>query len=140
MIEKKLQSLTQVNGMTKAIIQKTYLLNGLMVIFFLFCHITLHWEKVTSHEKSSDNLTFKVQIVWEISAFQCYWSKYRIANCWKIVEISKFSINMKYSKILYEAQTVSHLKKFIKHPPIQHSPPPLPSPPPPPPDKSFLRL
>ena len=48
--------------------QVTYFLNGSIFNLF-FCHIVLHWEKVTSYEKFSHNITPEVQIAWKISAF-----------------------------------------------------------------------
>ena len=44
-------------------------LEWLHVWFVFYCHIILYWEKVTSYEKLSHNLTFEIQIVWKISAF-----------------------------------------------------------------------
>ena len=38
-------------------------------LIFFYCHIILYWQKVTSYEKFSYNLTIEVQIVWKISAF-----------------------------------------------------------------------
>ena len=48
--------------------QVTYFLNGPM-LNLLFFIIVLYWEKVTSYEEFSHNLTLEVQIVWKISAF-----------------------------------------------------------------------
>ena len=53
-----------------------------------------------------------------------------VSKCWKIVEFSKISIQMKHLKTLNGTQTTSRLKKLP-------SPPP---PPPPTPDKSLLCL
>ena len=48
-----------------------------MVNLQLYYHIILYWEKVNPCEKFSHSLSLEVQIVWKISAFQCYWWKYR---------------------------------------------------------------
>ena len=55
---------------------------------------------MTFYEKFSQNLTLEVQIVWKISAFQCY----------KINEFPKISIKMINCKAFYKAQTASCLK------------------------------
>ena len=47
--------------------QVTYFLNGPIFNLLFFCHIVLYWEKVTSYEKFSHNLTLEVQILWKIS-------------------------------------------------------------------------
>ena len=57
-----------------------HFLNGPLVNLLFCCQIILSWEKVTSYKKFSLNLTFEVQIVWKILAFQCYWWKYRNAE------------------------------------------------------------
>ena len=63
------QSMTKLNGVKNAIMQVTYFLNGPMFNLLFYCHIILYWEKVTSFEKFSQNLTVEVQIVWKISVF-----------------------------------------------------------------------
>ena len=56
-------------GVKNAIMQLAYFLNGPMFNLLFYCHIILYWEKVTSFEKFSQNLTLEVQIVWKISVF-----------------------------------------------------------------------
>ena len=95
--------MTKLDGVKIAIMQVTYFLNGPIFNLLFCCHIILYWKKLTSYESFSHNLTFEVQIVWKISAFQYYWWKYQ--NIKKIPEFLKISIDMKNRKTFYKAQT-----------------------------------
>ena len=73
MIEENWQSVTKVNGVKNAIMQVIYFLNGPMFNLLFHCHIILCWEKMTSYEKFSHNLTLEVQVVWNFQKFQLKW-------------------------------------------------------------------
>ena len=88
-----------------------------------------YWEKLTSYEKFSYNLTFEVKIVYKISVFQVSILLMKVSKYWKIVEFQKISIKMKNCKTFYETQTASCLKEIIQPPQ-----PPIP------PDKILIRL
>ena len=81
--------------MRNAIMQKTYVLNDPMVIFFvLLPYYYLRCEKVASYEKFSRNLTLDVQIVSMLLM--------EVLKCWKIVEFLTISIKIKNFKTFYE--------------------------------------
>ena len=61
-----------------------------------YCHIILYWQKVTSHEKFSHNLTLEVQIVWKILAFQRYW--WKSWNTEKQLNFERFQLKWKIVK------------------------------------------
>ena len=82
--------------MKNAINQVAYFLNGPMFSLLFYCHIILYWQKLTSYEKFSHNLTLEVQIVWKISVF------YTING------------NIEMLQNSYEVQTVNHLKEIIQ--------------------------
>ena len=95
--------------------QATYFLNGSMFDLLFYRHIILYWEKVTTYEKFSHNLTFEVQVFWKISALYNY--------CWKYRNTEKY---LKNCKTFYETQSARKLFSL--------SPPHIP------PDKILLRL
>ena len=69
--------------MKSAIIQVTYLLNDPMVIFLLYCHIILYWEKVTSYEK---------YYLWRPNCLEHFNVSMRlidVSKCWKVAEFPK---------------------------------------------------
>ena len=81
--------------MRNAIMQKTYVLNDPMVIFFvLLPYYYLRSEEVASYEKFSRNLTLDVQIVSMLLM--------EVSKCWKIVEFLTISIKIKNFKAFYE--------------------------------------
>ena len=45
--------MTKLNGIKNAIMQLIYVFNGPMFNLFIFCHIILNRDKVTSYEKNS---------------------------------------------------------------------------------------
>ena len=79
---------------------KMSFLNGPMTNLLFYCHIFIYWEKVTSQEKFSHDLTLEVQIVWKISNVSMLLME--VSQCWKIVEFSKISVEMKNFKTFYE--------------------------------------
>ena len=69
--------------------------------FVILLPYYLYWENVTSYEKFSHNLTFEVQILLKIPAFQ-YLMK--VSKYWKIAEFPKIYIEMKNRKTFYKAK------------------------------------
>ena len=59
-VEENWESVRKLNGVKNAIMQVTYFLIGLMFSLLFYCHNILYWEKVTSYEKFSYNLTNKI--------------------------------------------------------------------------------
>ena len=62
--------MTKLNGVKNAIILAPCFLNGSKFNLSFYFHIVLYWEKVTSYQKFSHNLTFEVPILlhlWEKS-------------------------------------------------------------------------
>ena len=84
-------------GVKNTITQSTYFLNGPMFNLLFYCNIISYWEKVTPHEKFSQNLTLE-----------------EVSKCWKIVEFTKISVKMKNCKTFYKAQKSSRLNKIIQ--------------------------
>ena len=102
----------------------TYFLNGPMVNLLFYCHVFLYWQKMTSYEKFSHNLAFKVP--GKFLRFNTFDESIKILkNSW-VSKNFNWNINR---KTYYKAQTTSHLKEIIQ-------PPPTPIPP----DKILLRL
>ena len=93
----------------------TYLLNdsvlNLFVFCLFFCQIVWYWDRVTSNEKCSSNLTVEVQIV--CGKFQRFNVINRCIEMLKLVEVSKISIKIKNCKTFCKAQRANRLKKFI---------------------------
>ena len=96
--------------------QVTYFLNGPMFKFSFYCHIILYWEKVTSYENFSHSLTLEVQIVLNISAFQCYWCKYW--NTEKELNFKKFQLKWKIVKHFTRPEQRAALRKLFNFPPL----------------------
>ena len=46
--------------MKNAFMQVTYFLNGPKVNLLFYCYIIIYWEKATSYEKYSNNLTLEI--------------------------------------------------------------------------------
>ena len=84
-------------GVKNTITQSTYFLNGPTFNLLFYCNIISYWEKVTSYEKFSQNLTLE-----------------EVSKCWKIVEFTKISVKMKNCKTFYKAQKSSRLNKIIQ--------------------------
>ena len=92
--------------------QVTYFLNGPISNLLFYCQIILYWEKVTSYEKFSHNLTLEVQICLE--NFSVLMLQMEVSKCWKMLEFQKIPIKMKNSETFYEAQTASCLREIIQ--------------------------
>ena len=94
MKEQNWESVTQVKNV---IMQVTYFLNDPMVNLLFYCHIILYWEKVTSYEKFSYNLTPEINCLENFSVSMLLM---KVLKCWKINEfpkISKIYLEQKFS-------------------------------------------
>ena len=130
------------NGLKNAIMQVTYLLNGLILNLFVFClffvfvilfYTERKWllmRNVFAILPLKSKLSGKIQRLNAIN---------RSIEMLKIVEFSKISIKTKNCKTFRKVQTANRLKKFIQSPLIPTTPLP-PPPPPPPPQKTLQRL
>ena len=90
--------LTQLNGVNNAIMQVT-LIEWPRFNLLFYCHIILYWEKMTSYEKFSHNITLEVQI---FQTFNVSMLLMKVLKYWKIVEFRKTSIKMKNWKTFYK--------------------------------------
>ena len=101
--------------------QVTYIFNDPKVNY-CFMVILFPWEKVFSDEKFNHNLTLEVQVVWKITALQCYWWEYW--NAEKDLNFQKLQLKWKVPKHFTNPKQWAASKTLFNLPP----------------DKSFLGL
>ena len=94
------------NVVKNAIIQVTHVLNGPMFNLLFYWHIISYWEKGTSHEKCSHNLTLEVQILLRL------WTK--VSLC-RHTEIYRHLLSKGFKYAILKRQEMVHCNFFIWH-------------------------
>ena len=102
--------MTQMSGMTNAVMPVIHFLNGPQLNFLFYCHIILY--SVISYEKLSQNDTFEFQ-TGKPQRFNAIDGSIEMQ---KNGYISKNFSKMKNIKTFCEAQTASRLKEIIQLP------------------------
>ena len=86
---------------------------------WLICHfivmLVYNQRKVASYEKFSHNFILEVRIFWEISVFQCYWSKYQNAGIY--LNFQKFLLKWKVLKYFTRPKQRVASRKLFAPPP-----------------------